>query len=146
MNPLPRFPKLLPVPALRRRVDLLATGGTTFFGALLMTSMAIAQTTAPAGGIGEQLNLMSGEAISAGGTGANMAMYGAALITFILGVWSIWKSRQPQNREGGHLAMGIAGLVLCGLFASGPTWIGKAAMTTGGTAATVSNAATVVKF
>ena len=146
MNPPPRFPKLLPVPALRRRVGLLATGGTTFFGALLMTSMAIAQTTAPAGGIGEQLNLMSGEAISAGGTGANMAMYGAALITFILGVWSIWQSRQPQNREGGHLAMGIAGLVLCGLFASGPTWIGKAAMTTGGTAATVSNAATVVKF
>ncbi len=146
MNLLPRFPKLLPVPALRQRVGLLATGGTTFLGTLLMASMAVAQTTSPAGGIGEQLNLMSGEAISAGGTGANMAMYGAALITFILGVWSIWKSRQPQNREGGHLAMGVAGLVLCGLFASGPTWIGKAAMSTGGTAATVSNAATVVKF
>lgn len=146
MNLLPHFPNLLPVPALRRRVGRLAAGGTTFFGTLLVTSAAFAQAAAPAGGIGEQLNLMSGEAINSGGTAANMAMYGAALITFIFGVWSIWKSRQPQNREGGHMAMGIAGLVLCGLFASGPTWIGKAAITTGGAAATVSNAATVVKF
>lgn len=147
MNLLPHLPNTLPVPALRRRVGLLATGVMTFFGTLLSANAAFAQAaTSPAGGIGEQVNLLSGEAINSGGTAGNMAMYLAALATFVFGVWSIWKSRQPQNREGGHMAMGIAGLVLCGLFASGPTWIGKAAISSSGAKATVTDTATVVKF
>ena len=107
---------------------------------------AFAQATAPAGGIGAQLNLMSGEAINSGGTFGGMAMYVAALICFIGGVWAFWQSRQPQNRENGRVMMGVAGLVLCGLFATGGVWINKAAVTASGGAATVNNTAATVQF
>ena len=135
-----------PLRALSRRLRSLAKGGIATASFLVVSGAAFAQGSSPAGGIGAQLNLMSDEAINSGGTAASMAMYGAALITFIAGVWGIWKSRQPQSREGGYLGMGVAGLVLCGLFASGGTWINKAAISSSGAAATANNTASVVKF
>ena len=135
-----------PLRALPRRLRSLAKGGIATAGFLVLSTAAFAQGASPGGGIGEQLNLMSGEAINSGGTAASMAMYGAALITFIAGVWGIWKSRQPQSREGGYMGMGLAGLVLCGLFATGGTWINKAAISASGGAATANNTASVVKF
>lgn len=108
---------------------------------LLFTGNAFAQST-----IGAQLGTMAQEATTAGGNLGSMAMYTAALICLIGGAWAIWQSRQPQNREGGRLGMGVAGLVLCGLFASGGVWIGKAAQTTSGGAATITGTNTPVTF
>ena len=145
MNPTLSTPSQ-PLPALPSRLRLVASRGVATASFLIVSGAAFAQGTSPAGGIGAQLNLMSDEAINSGGTAASMAMYGAALITFIAGVWGIWKSRQPQSREGGYLGMGLAGLVLCGLFAGGGSWINKAAISTSGAAATANNTASVVKF
>jgi hypothetical protein len=138
--------KAMPVRAVPRRLRLAAAAGLASLGSLALSGAALAQAASPAGGIGAQLNLMSGEAIDSGGTAAGMAMYAAALVVFVGAGWALWKSRQPQNRESGYVGMGIAGLVLCGLFATGGTWINKAAMTTGGVAATVTNAPKVVAF
>ena len=138
--------KAVPVRAVPRRLRLAATAGLASLGSLALSGAAFAQAASPAGGIGAQLNLLSGEAIDSGGTAAGMAMYAAALIVFIGAGWALWKSRQPQNRESGYVGMGIAGLVLCGLFATGGTWINKAAMSTGGVAATVTNQPRVVAF
>ena len=145
MNPTLSTPSQ-PLPALPGWLRLVASRGIATASFLIVSGAAFAQGTSPAGGIGAQLNLMSDEAINSGGTAASMAMYGAALITFIAGVWGIWKSRQPQSREGGYLGMGLAGLVLCGLFAGGGSWINKAAISTSGAAATANNTASVVKF
>ncbi len=138
--------KAVPVRAVPRRLRLAASAGLASVASLALSGVAFAQAASPAGGIGEQLNKISGEAIDSGGTAAGMAMYAAALLVFVGGVWALWKSRQPQNRESGYVGMGIAGLVLCGLFATGGTWINKAAMSTGGVAATVTNAPKVVAF
>ena len=138
--------KAVPVRAVPRRLRLAASAGLASVASLALSGVAFAQAASPAGGIGEQLNKLSGEAIDSGGTAAGMAMYAAALLDFVGGVWALWKSRQPQNRESGYVGMGIAGLVLCGLFATGGTWINKAAMSTGGVAATVTNAPKVVAF
>ena len=138
--------KAVSVRAVPRRLRLAATAGLASLGSLALSGAAFAQAASPAGGIGAQLNLLSGEAIDSGGTAAGMAMYAAALIVFIGAGWALWKSRQPQNRESGYVGMGIAGLVLCGLFATGGTWINKAAMSTGGVAATVTNQPRVVAF
>ena len=62
------------------------------------------------------------------------------------GAWALWKSRQPQNREIGHVAMGVAGLVLAGLFATGGTWINKAANSASGGNASISSTAGTVAF
>ena len=73
---------------------------------------AMAQTaTSPAGSIGAQLNSRSSEAINSGSTAFGMGCYLAAAICFGFGVWSLWQSRHPQNRESGHVAKGLAGLV-----------------------------------
>lgn len=131
--------KAVPARAVPRRLRLAVAAGLAGIGSLALSGTAFAQAASPTGGIGAQLNLMSGEAIDSGGTAAGMAMYGAALVVFIGACWALWKSRQPQNRESGYVGMGLAGLVLCGLFATGGTWINKAAMSTGGVAATVTN-------
>jgi len=134
------------VRAVPRRLRLAAAAGLAGTGSFAIASAAFAQGTAPAGGIGAQLNLLSGEALDSGGTFAGMAMYALALVVFIGAVWALWKSRQPQGRETGYVGMGIAGLVLCGLFATGGTWINKAAVSTSGAAATVNSTAKVVQF
>lgn len=110
--------------------------------AILFTGTAYAQSST----IGSQVGTMAQEATTAGGNLGSMAMYVAALICLVGGAWALWQSRQPQNREGGKVAMGLAGIVLCGLFATGGVWIGKAAQTASGGSATVSGTNSVVTF
>jgi len=138
--------KVVPARAVPRRLRLAAAAALAGVGSLALTDTTFAQATSPAGGIGAQLNLLSGEISDSGGTMAGMAMYIAALVVFVGAVWALWKSRQPQGRETGYVGMGIAGLVLCGLFATGGTWINKAAVSTGGAAATVNCTPKVVQF
>jgi hypothetical protein len=107
---------------------------------------ALAQATSPSGGIGAQLNTISGEAINSGGTAFGMGCYLAAAVCFGLGVWALWQSRQPQNRETGHVGRGLAGLVLCGLFATAGVWINKASITASGGNATINTTPQMVQF
>lgn len=123
-------------------------GRLPLLAATAVGTLATLATTAAeaAGTIGAQLGTMAQEGSTAAGTISSTAMYVGALICFIGGVWAIWQGRQPQNREGGKMALGLAGLVLCGLFVTGGTWIGKAAQSTTGSAASISDQAGVVKF
>jgi uncharacterized membrane protein len=121
----------------------LAGGMSLTFAAI---GHAFAQAAAPAGGIGAQLNTMSSEGISASGNIFTMACYAAAALCFSMGVWKLWQSRQPQNREQGHVMAGVAGLVLCGLFASAGVWVNKAAVTGSGGNATVNDTPGLVQF
>ncbi len=114
-------------------------------GALAFTS-AMALSLAPAfaagptvtpGGTGQQINTMAGEAMNTGGTIFGAGCYLAAALCFIMGVWAIWASRQPQNRESGYVARGVAGLVLCGLFVTGGAWIDRASKTAGAGTTTI---------
>jgi hypothetical protein len=107
------------------------------FGAasLLATAgYAMAQATSPAGGLGAQLNTMSSEGLNAG------------TICFGFGVWALWQSRQPQNRETGYVGRGVAGLILCGLFATAGVWINKASISASGGAASINNTPQMVTF
>lgn len=110
--------------------------------AILFTGTAYAQSST----IGSQVGTMAQEATTAGGNLGSMAMYVAALICLVGGAWALWQSRQPQNREGGKVAMGLAGIVLCGLFATGGVWIGKAAQTASGGSATITGTNAPVTF
>jgi hypothetical protein len=117
--------------------------------ALSVVGHAVAQTssaTSASGSLGAQLNTMSGEAINSGSTLFGMGCYLAAAVCFGLGVWALWQSRQPQNRESGHIGKGLAGLVLCGLFATAGVWINKAAVTASGGNATINDAPGMVQF
>jgi hypothetical protein len=107
---------------------------------------AFAQATSPTGGLGAQINTMSSEAINSGGEAFGMGCYLAAAICFGLGVWALWQSRQPQNRENGHVGRGLAGLVLCGLFATAGVWINKASVTASGGNATINTTPQMVQF
>ena len=106
----------------------------------------LAQATSPAGGIGAQLNTMSGEAINSGGTAFGMACYIAAAVCFIAGAWALWQSRQPQHRETGYVGRGVAGLVLCGLLATAGVWINKASITASGGNSTITTTPQMVQF
>ena len=119
-------------------------GALALGGALMASAGAFAQ--AAGGTIGAQIGTMSQEFSTAGGTAASTAMYVAALITFVAGAWYLWQSRQPENREAGKVAAGVAGLVLTGLLVTGGAWINKAAETATGTAASISSTAGVVTF
>ncbi|WP_198383598.1 hypothetical protein [Roseomonas sp. KE2513] len=134
-----------PVIVSTRRRSLKASAAMLATGAALLTSgEAFAQAAGT--GIGGQVSTMAQEATTAGGNVGSMAMYLAALLCLVGGAWALWQSRQPQQREGGMLSKGIAGLVLCGLFAAGGTWIGKAAQTTSGGAATITGTNAPVTF
>ena len=114
---------------------------------MAMAGHAFAQAATPSTqGIGAQVQQMAQEGSTTGGFVGSMAMYGAALICMIGGAWALWQSRQPQNRESGRVAMGLAGLVLAGLFATGGTWINKAANTASGASSTISSTAGTVTF
>ena len=115
-------------------------------GTLLTISGAFAQAASNTGTLGSQLNTISSEAIDSGGTALGMVCYIAAMLCFVGGVWALWQSRQPQNRESGRVAMGAAGLVLCGLFVMMPQWVNKAAHTAAGADATINNNPAQVKF
>ncbi|WP_367615992.1 hypothetical protein [Plastoroseomonas hellenica] len=129
--------------SLSRRAGRFVLGAATAAVALLAQASAFAQS---ANGIGAQVQSMAQEASTTGGNVGSMAMYVAALVCLIGGAWALWQSRQPQNREGGKVAMGLAGLVLCGLFATGGVWIGKSAQTASGGAATVAGTNAMVTF
>lgn len=119
----------------------------SLLGSVLLTSHAFAQAATPStAGIGAQVQQMAQEGSTTGGFVGSMAMYGAALICMVGGAWALWQSRQPQNRESGRVAMGLAGLVLAGLFATGGTWINKAANTASGGNSTISSTAGTVSF
>ena len=109
--------------------------------ALLSGSNAFA-----AGGIGAQVQAIAQEFSTAGGFGASTAMNVGALICFVAGAWYLWQSRQPENRESGKVAAGVAGLVLTGLLVTGGNWIQKAANTASGANATISDTAAAVTF
>ncbi|GBR06523.1 hypothetical protein [Acetobacter oeni] len=114
---------------------------------LLLAGHAFAQTaTGSTNGIGAQVQATAQEGLTAGGFVAAAAMYIAAFICFIAGVWAAWQSRNEQNRSPGKVGMAIAGIVLCGLFATGPQWINKAANTASGGAATVGTEAKAYTF
>lgn len=129
---------------LRGKVIPVLTLGTSL--SLAAVGHAFAQAASPTGGLGAQMNLISSEAINSGSTFFGMSCYLAAAVTFGLGVWALWQSRQPQNREAGHIGKGIAGLVLCGLFATAGVWINKAAVSASGGAASVNDTPAMVQF
>ncbi|WP_227003396.1 hypothetical protein [Kozakia baliensis] len=97
-------------------------------------------------GIGSQVQGMSQEGLTTTGFVASMVMYGASFICLIGGAWALWQSRNEQNRSPGKIGMGVAGLILCGLFATGPQWINKSANTASGGQATVGTQAQAYQF
>ena len=127
----------------RMMVPVVATALSVGFA---FAGHAFAQATSPTGGLGAQINTMSSEAINSGGEAFGMGCYLAAAICFGLGVWALWQSRQPQNRENGHVGRGLAGLVLCGLFATAGVWINKASVTASGGNATINTTPQMVQF
>jgi hypothetical protein len=147
---------LQPAAALPRRLRLAAVPGRVRAGLgaavapFALAGHALAQGagtgTASTAGIGAQVANMAQEGSNMAGNTGSMAMYAAALICLLGGAWALWQSRQPQNRESGRVAMGLTGLVLCGLFAAGGVWINKAANTTSGGNATVTSTAGLVTF
>ena len=130
--------------ALRGRTVAIAAIGLS--GAFGYAGQALAQATSPQGGLGAQMNLMSSEATNAGSLGFAMGCYIAAAVCFFFGVWAAWQSRQPQNRETGYVGRAVAGLVLCGLFASAGVWINKASISASGGGATVNDNPQMVQF
>ena len=128
----------------RKLKSVLAAASAVSVAALAGASSAFAQ--AAGGTIGAQVQTMAQEFSTAGGFAASTAMYVGALICFVAGAWFLWQSRQPENRESGKVAAGISGLVLTGLLVTGGAWINKAAQTTTGGAATISNTAGAVTF
>lgn len=133
------------------RARAVAIGARASLAGLLaaaaLAGQVLAQGATPStAGIGAQLQSMAQEGSTTGGFIGSMAMYVCALLCLLGGAWALWQSRQPQQREGGKVAMGLAGLVLCGLFAAGGTWINKAANTTSGGNANITSTAGVVTF
>jgi hypothetical protein len=129
-----------------QRGRAVAASAVGLSGILGFAGQAFAQAASPAGGIGAQMNLMSSEATNAGSLAFGMGCYIAAAVCFFFGVWAAWQSRQPQNRETGYVGRALAGLVLCGLFASAGVWINKASITASGGAATVNDTPAMVQF
>lgn len=114
----------------------------------LGSTAAYAQAAGGGGGqtLGSQVQSIAKEFSTAGGFAGSTAMYVAALVTFVAGVWYLWQSRQPENRESGKVAAGLTGLVLTGLFVAGGSWIQKASYTTTGAGAKVTDTAGVITF
>ncbi|VFU17619.1 hypothetical protein [Methylocella tundrae] len=123
----------------RRRVG-------SFVAALAGMGVASSNAFAATGTIGSQVQTIAQEFSTSGGFAASTAMYVGALITFIAGAWYLWQSRQPENRESGKVAAGVAGLVLTGLLVTGGNWIQKAANTATGANATITDTSAAVTF
>ena len=118
-------------------------GTATLLG---LAGHAMAQATSPTGGLGAQLNTMSSEGLNSGSLLFGAGCYLAAAACFGFGVWALWQSRQPQNRETGYIGRGVAGLVLCGLFATAGVWINKASVSASGGSSTVNTTPQMVNF
>ena len=132
-----------PMTVLERAMLAVPFGAATL---LALVGHAMAQATSPAGGLGAQINTMSSEGLNAGSLLFEAGCYLAAAMCFGFGVWALWQSRQPQNRETGYVGRGLAGLVLCGLFATAGVWINKAAVSASGGAATINTTPQMVQF
>ena len=130
----------------RSNPKLLRAGVLGAVGSVVAVGQAFAQAASTAGSLGAQMNTMSSEAIDSGGTALGMAAYVLAMVVFVAAAWALWQSRQPQNRESGYIAKGLAGLVLCGLLVMKPQWVNKAAHTVAGADATINNTPAQVKF
>ena len=129
------------------RIRTRTTGGATMaLGLILVAGHAMAQATPSTAGIGTQAQNMSQELSTTGGFVGSTLMYVAALACFVGGVWALWQSRQEQNRSPGKVGMGLAGIALCGLFATGGVWINKAANTASGGNSTITSTAGAVTF
>ena len=143
------FPRGIRLHATRARI-LLSSVKTPVAGLLIsavVAGHAFAQAATPStAGIGAQIEQMAQEASTSGGFVGSMTMYIASLICAIGGAWALWQCKQPQNRESGRVSMGLAGLVLAGLFATGGVWINKAANTASGGNSTISSTAGTVTF
>ena len=142
---LPRSVRLASLPKIQRLRTALA-GMCSIVGTVVFSAAAMAQATPSTAGIGAQMQNMAQEGSTTGGFVASMAMYVGALICFVGGVWALWQSRQPQNRESGRVVMGLAGIALCGLLVTGGTWINKAANTASGGNASITSTAGTVSF
>jgi phage-related protein len=114
--------------------------------ATVALGMSEAHAQAAGQTLGSQVQSIAKEFSTAGGFAGSTAMYVAALVTFVAGVWFLWQSRQPENRESGKVAAGLTGLVLTGLFVAGGSWIQKASYTTTGAGAKVTDQAGVITF
>jgi hypothetical protein len=132
-----------PMTFLERAALAVPFGVTALLG---LAGHAMAQATAPTGGLGAQINTMSSEGLNAGSELFGVGCYLAAALCFGFGVWALWQSRQPQNRETGYVGRGLAGLVLCGLFATAGVWINKASISASGGNATISTTPGMVQF
>jgi hypothetical protein len=128
------------------RLKLLGVTAVVLASGFGYSGHAFAQAASPTGGLGAQANLISSEALNAGSTAFGMACYLAAAACFLFGVWALWQSRQPQNRDTGYITRGLAGLVLCGLFATAGVWINKASISASGGAATINTTPAMVQF
>lgn len=142
----PELPRLVQLGLMQKRGKTLALGAGILALGLTAAGHAFAQAASPTGGLGAQINTMSSEGLNAGSTAFGMACYLAAAACFFFGVWAMWQSRQPQNRETGYVGRGIAGLALCGLFATGGVWINKAAISATGANATINTTPGMVQF
>ena len=142
----PNFIQRCVVIAKKAVAAVVVAGTVAMTGVVASVGSALAQAAGAGNGIGQQVQNMAQEFSTAGGFTASMAMYVAGLICFLGGAWFLWQSRQPENRESGKVAAGIAGLVLTGLFVTGGNWIFKAANTTTGAAPTITNQAAAVTF
>lgn len=145
-NTAPELPRLAPLRFVQKRGKTLGLAASALALGLGFAGHAFAQATSPTGGLGAQVNTMSSEGLNAGSTAFGMACYLAAAVCFFFGVWAMWQSRQPQNRETGYVGRGIAGLALCGLFATGGVWINKAAISATGANATINTTPQMVQF
>jgi hypothetical protein len=128
------------------RGRLLAGAAGVLAAGFGFAGQALAQAASPTGGLGDQIKIMSSEGLNAGSTVFGAVCYLAAAVCFFFGVWAAWQSRQPQNRETGFVGRAMAGLALCGLFATDGVWINKAAITATGAAATISTTPGMVTF
>ncbi len=92
-----------PMTFLERAALAVPFGLTALLG---LAGHAMAQATSPTGGLGAQINTMSSEGLNAGSELFGVGCYLAAALCFGFGVWALWQSRQPQNRETGYVGRG----------------------------------------
>lgn len=98
-----------PTPSTRtligRTSRLAAVSGVTL---ALAANHAFAQAVESSGdGLGKQIQSMSQEGLTTGGTVAAAVMYVLAFVCFIAGVWALWESRNQQTRTLARLAWGL---------------------------------------
>lgn len=123
-----------------RAVRLLSTTSTLVVCA---AGQAFAQT---AGGLGELVTNGSVELSDGGGALATSLAYVGAGLTAVAGLYAVYLSKKPQNRESGHAVFAGIALLAAGALASAPTLIGKSATSVSGAAPTITGDAAKMAF